>query len=82
MSDKTWYIAAENDADMQDWYNALHQVLDQQRTDANADKQSISSIDDLDNMQGRDTRPSDKISGRQAPFLTQKPFNGAHSDSK
>ena len=49
MQDKTWYnIAAENEADMQDWYNTLHQVLEQQKADANADKQSISSMDDLD----------------------------------
>ncbi|XP_022088047.1 dedicator of cytokinesis protein 9-like isoform X2 [Acanthaster planci] len=40
-------IAAENQQQMDEWYSALKKVLELQKQDANVDKQSVSSMEDL-----------------------------------
>ena len=40
-------VAAENQQEMDDWYNAFKRVIDLQKQEAISDKQSMSSMEDL-----------------------------------
>ncbi|XP_041482455.1 dedicator of cytokinesis protein 11-like isoform X3 [Lytechinus variegatus] len=53
-------IAAESEAEMEEWYSALYKVIEQQKADSNSDKQSVSSIDDLDQEYADELSPSGK----------------------
>ncbi|XP_072180438.1 dedicator of cytokinesis protein 9-like [Diadema setosum] len=53
-------IAAESDAEMEEWYSALNKVIEQQKADANSDKQSVSSMDELDQEYADDLSPTGK----------------------
>ena len=52
-------IAAESEADMAGWYSALNNVIEQQKADANSDKQSVSSMDELDQGEDGDVQGCD-----------------------
>lgn len=41
-------IAAESEEEMVDWYETFQRVIEQQKIDSNSDKQSLTSLDDLD----------------------------------
>ncbi|XP_030838048.1 dedicator of cytokinesis protein 9 isoform X18 [Strongylocentrotus purpuratus] len=57
---EVYNIAAESEAEMEEWYSALYKVIEQQKADSNSDKQSVSSIDDLDQEYADDLSPTGK----------------------
>ncbi|KAJ8031225.1 Dedicator of cytokinesis protein 9 [Holothuria leucospilota] len=52
-------IAAESEEEMVDWYETFQRVIEQQKIDSNSDKQSLTSLDDLDHEYADDVSPSD-----------------------